>query len=108
MPARPAIARIWRGRTRRQMADEYEADLRREGIPPLEKSALGVQLFREDCEGVTEFVTTSYWADVEAMSSSTGGDPSQVHHLPRDETFLIELPERVQVMRVLIDLSPNS
>lgn len=36
------IARIWRGRTRRDLADVYEPYLRREGIPPLQEKALGV------------------------------------------------------------------
>jgi hypothetical protein len=30
---------------------------------------------------------------VEAMSRFTGADPRQIHHLPRDKDFLIELPE---------------
>ena len=38
----PAIARIWRGCVKAARADEYEAYLRAEGIPPLEKNALGV------------------------------------------------------------------
>jgi hypothetical protein len=105
MTKRPTIARIWRGRTRRDFADEYEQYLRREGIPPLEKTALGVQLFREDRDSETEFVTTSYWPDISSMSRFTGGDPNKVHHLPRDEEFLIELPDRIQVLRILIDQS---
>jgi hypothetical protein len=48
-------------------------------------------------------VTISYWPDIAAMSSFTGGDPNKVHHLPRDEEFLIELPVRVQVLRILIN-----
>ena len=48
MPTQPTIARIWRGRTRRDIADQYEPYLRTEGIPLLERTALGVQLFRED------------------------------------------------------------
>jgi hypothetical protein len=44
MPTLPTIARIWRGRTRRDVADAYEAYLRVHGIPPLEKTALDVQL----------------------------------------------------------------
>ncbi|TIU03329.1 MAG: hypothetical protein E5W39_14520, partial [Mesorhizobium sp.] len=54
------IARIWRGRTRRDLADDYELYLRREGIPPIQEKALGLQLFREDREEETEFVTISY------------------------------------------------
>jgi hypothetical protein len=101
------IARIWRGRTRRDLADAYEPYLRREGIPPLQEKALGVQLFREDREEETEFVTISYWPDVEAMASFTGGDPHKIHHLPRDKEFLVELPNRVTVMRILVNQSPR-
>jgi hypothetical protein len=46
-------------------------------------------------------MTISYWESLEAMSRFTGGDPAKVHHLPRDPEFLIELPERVQLLRVL-------
>jgi hypothetical protein len=30
-----------------------------------------------------------------------GGDPLKAHHLPQDRDFLIELPERVQILTVL-------
>jgi hypothetical protein len=103
MPTRPTIARIWRGRTRRQDADLYEPYLRAEGIPPLTRTALGVQLFREDREEESWFVTISYWADMDAMRAFTRGEPTQVHHLDRDPDFLIELPERVEIHRILVD-----
>jgi heme-degrading monooxygenase HmoA len=106
MSDKATIARIWRGRTTRDRADEYERYLRAEGIPPLEKTALGVQLFREDREAESEFVTTSYWANEQAMSSFTGGDPNKVHHLARDPELLIELPKRVAIMRILVDQAP--
>lgn len=98
--ARPTIARIWRGRTRRDRADSYAAYLHEEGIKPLEEKALGVQQFREDRETESEFVTVSYWESVEAMARFTGGDPNRIHHLDRDPEFLIELPERVQVLTI--------
>ena len=94
----PRIARIWRGRTTRERADEYAAYLYEHGIRPLAEKALGVQLFREDRETESEFVTISYWESVPAMARFTGGDPYRVHHLDRDREFLIELPERVQVL----------
>ncbi len=99
--AKPTIARIWRGRTTREKADAYVTYLYEAGIKPLEEKALGVQLLREDRETESEFVTISYWENVEAMSSFTGGDPNKIHHLDRDEEFLIELPERVQVLRIV-------
>ena len=98
---RPTIARIWRGRTSRERADEYEAYSLEVGIRPLMEKALGVQYLREDRETETEFMTISYWESVEAMARFTGGDPTRIHHLPRDEEFLIELPETVQVLRLL-------
>jgi heme-degrading monooxygenase HmoA len=97
----PAIVRIWRGRTRRDRADEYETYNYEAGIKPLIEKALGVQTFREDRETETEFMTISYWESVEAMSKFTGGDPKKVHHLDRDNEFLIELPNEVQILRLL-------
>ena len=98
---RPTIARIRRGRTPRDRADEYEAYNYEVGIKPLLAKALGVQTFREDRENETEFMTISYWESVEAMSKFTGGDPREVHHLERDKEFLIELPKEVQILRLL-------
>jgi heme-degrading monooxygenase HmoA len=101
IPKQPAIVRIWRGRTPRQLADEYEVYNYEVGIKPLIKKALGVQTFREDRENETEFMTISYWESVEAMSKFTDGDPRKMHHLDRDKEFLIELPQEVQILRLL-------
>ena len=100
-PKRPAIARIWRGRTRRHVADEYEAYNYEVGIKPLIEKAMGVQTLREDRADETEFITISYWESIEAMARFTGGDPTRIHHLDRDAEFLIELPRAVQICRIL-------
>jgi heme-degrading monooxygenase HmoA len=98
----PRFARIWRGRTTRAKADDYQRYWLENGIAPLEKKgALGVQMFREDRQTETEFMTISYWESVEAMTGSSGGDPTSVHHLARDPEFLIEAPRRVQILKVL-------
>jgi heme-degrading monooxygenase HmoA len=99
---KPAIARIWRGRTSRERADEYEAYNYEVGIRPLIEQAPGVQTFREDREGETEFMTISYWESREAMSAFAGDDPTRIHHLERDAEFLIELPEGVQILELLM------
>ena len=97
---RPMIARIWRGRTVRARADEYEAYNYEVGIKPLIEKAMGVQSLREDRADETEFMTISYWESIEAMSRFTGGDPTRIHHLERDPEFLTELPKSVQVLRL--------
>jgi heme-degrading monooxygenase HmoA len=98
--ARPTIARIWRGRVRAERAAEYEAYYMEAGIAPLIDAALGVQALREDRGDEVEFVTISYWEDVNAMSRFAGADPRQIHHLERDPEFLIELPVGVQVLEI--------
>lgn len=99
-PQRSTIARVWRGRTTRERADEYEQYNYEAGIKPLIELALGVQTLREDRETETEFVTISYWASFEAMAEFTGSDPDRIHHLDRDHEFLIELPESVQILQL--------
>lgn len=97
----PTVARIWRGRVARDRADAYATYLYEHGIRPLEQTAMGVQMLREDGESETEFVTISYWESVEAMSRFAGPDPRKIHHLERDAEFLVELPKGVQVLQFL-------
>lgn len=59
--------------------------------------------FREDRDEETWFTTISYWPDIETMTAFTKGDPVKVHHLDRDAEFLIELPERIELHRILVN-----
>ncbi len=92
--------RIWRGRTPRSRADEYERYNYEVGIRPLLEIALAVETLREDREEDSEFVTLSYWPDIESMARFTGRDPREIHHLPRDAEFLIELPKAIQILEL--------
>ena len=69
---KPSIARIWRGRVKRERADEYEEYNFETGVRPLIQNALGVQCFREDREAETEFVTISYWRTSKPCRVSLG------------------------------------
>jgi len=40
---------------------------------------------------------------MEAMTAFTKGEPTNVHHLPRDPELLIELPDRIQIHRIIVD-----
>lgn len=97
----PKIARIWRGRTTKENAEAYAQYLYEHGFLPLVEKALGAQMFREDRENESEFITISYWESVEAMSRFAGPDPRKIHHLERDAEFLIELPESVQILNIV-------
>ncbi len=97
----PEIARIWRGRTTSANADEYAAYNYEIGFKPLLETALGAEMFREDRDGETEFMTISYWLSREAMSRFAGDDPARIRHLPRNPELLIELPDSVQVLEIV-------
>lgn len=101
-PQQLAVARIWRGRTRREIADEYERYNYEEGIRPLIEKASAVQTFRRDMETETEFTTVSYWKSMEAMTAFAGDDPTRIHNLPRDEEYLIELPKSVEILELRV------
>lgn len=93
------IARIWRGRTRSENADDYEVYLNENGVKKLK--ALGaseVQMLREDRPGECHFMVISWWPDRTSMTSWAGNDPARIRHLARDAELLIELPESVQVL----------
>ncbi len=107
-PKKATIARIWKGRARRERADEYQKYNYEFGIKPLMEKAMGVQALREDRESETEFMTISYWESVDAMSRFTGGDPTRIHHLERDHEFLIEMPTRVQILSIYESHLPAS
>lgn len=98
MTEQAIIARVWKGRTRPAVANEYERYNYEAGIRPLARTALAVQTFREDREDDVIFTTISWWPSVEAMAAFAGDDPTTVHHLPLDEQYLVELPERIEVM----------
>jgi len=40
---------------------------------------------------------------LESMTAFTKGERTKVHHLDRDPEFLIELPERIQIHRILVN-----
>jgi heme-degrading monooxygenase HmoA len=102
IPGKAKLARVWRGRTLTSKADEYQSYLLKTGIAPLAaKGALAVQMFRDDRDGETEFMTISYWESLKAMKGGSSDDPRQPHHLDRDQDFLIELPQTVQILKIL-------
>ena len=99
--AQPLIGRIWTGRTRAEVADEYLKYLYEEGVLPVEAKpgCLGMQLFRRIKDDVAEFTTISYWRSMEDMQQmhADGGDLLRVAHLDKDPDYLLELPEFVEI-----------
>jgi heme-degrading monooxygenase HmoA len=107
-PGKPLVGRIWSGRTRRDVADEYLAYLYEHGVLTIEVKPgnLGVQVFRKFTGDVAEFTVISYWRsyeDMAAMHNGRGGDIRRVAHLDKDPDYLLELPEYVEVTELHVN-----
>src|SRR5918912_3547409 len=102
---KPRVARIWRGRTREALAEEYAKYLYEEGVKKLRatKGNLGVQVFRRIEGGVAHFSTISYWSSRDEIRAYAGDDIQKTHHLPKDQQYLLELPPYVEHHDVLVD-----
>jgi heme-degrading monooxygenase HmoA len=104
----PLVGRIWSGRTRRDVADEYLAYLYEHGVLTIEVKPgnLGVQVFRKFTGDVAEFTVISYWRsydDMAAMHNGRGGDIRRVAHLDKDPDYLLELPDYVEVTELHVN-----
>ena len=89
------------------VAKEVDRGVRDRVVAALQEGAQyglsAVQTFRKDGEDETEFMTISYWPDFDAMTGFSGGDPAEIHHLPRDPEYLIELPSSVEILDLRVD-----
>lgn len=100
------IARIWRGRTRPDKADFYQAYLYENGVKKLKAlGATEVQMLRENRGEECHFMVISWWPTREAMTSWAGDDPTRIRHLERDAELLAELPESVQILDLVEELA---
>jgi heme-degrading monooxygenase HmoA len=101
---KPAVARIWEGRTRASLAEEYSAYLYEHGVTKLKatKGNLGVQVLRRTRDGIAEFMTISYWGSRDEIRAYAGDDIEKTHHLPKDPEYLLELPPHVKHFDILI------
>jgi heme-degrading monooxygenase HmoA len=97
------IARLWQGRTRPEVADDYEAYLLREGVAKFRDRPgnLGVQMMRRALDdGTVEFSVISYWESLEAIQGYAGRDTAKTSHLARDAEYLVELPDTVKTFEL--------
>ncbi|WP_379072030.1 hypothetical protein ACHMW4_29440 [Mesorhizobium sp. UC22_110] len=101
------IVRVWRGSTPASRADDYEAYLYAEGLPDLKEYTVGVQMLRRDRASESDFVVMSFWKDIPSMSRFAGSDPTKIRHLERDEEFLTNLPETVEIFEVKASTLPT-
>ena len=91
------IARIWRGLTSAEQAEEYLAYLMKTGLKDYRAvpGNRGVEILRRTYEGKAEFLLISLWESYEAIRAFAGEDIERAVYYSKDEEFLLELEPKV-------------
>jgi heme-degrading monooxygenase HmoA len=91
------IARIWRGVTPVEKAEQYAEYLLETGLKDYRAvpGNRGVQVLRRTYEGKTEFLLISLWESYEAIRAFAGNDLERSVYYPEDKEFLLELEPKV-------------
>ena len=97
------IARIWRGWTAPENADEYVEYLERTGIPAYRQTPgnRGAFILRRADGDRVEFVTLSFWDSLDAIRGFAGDDVERARYYPEDREYLLELEPNVTHYDVL-------
>src|SRR5690606_36481265 len=93
------------GRTREELMETYTRYLLESGIDKIKRTEgnLGVQVLRRLEGGIVRFITISRWESRAAIQGFAGTDIEKPHHLPKDEEYLLELPQRVEHFDILLN-----
>lgn len=99
------IARVWRGTTRAERADEYLQYLKRTGAAQCRSTPgnLGVSILRRIAEDRALFVFTSRWDSWEAIRRFAGPEPERAVYYPEDREFLLSLDPHVEHFEVVVE-----
>jgi heme-degrading monooxygenase HmoA len=90
------ITRLWHGWTTRQNADAYEALLRSEVLPGIDRvqGFLGATLLRRDDGDLVEFVTLTYFDSMDAVRRFAGEDYEVAVVPPEAQKLLLRYDAR--------------
>jgi heme-degrading monooxygenase HmoA len=102
------IARTWHGAVPEAKAEDYLSYFKSTGLADLRATPgnLGVVIFWRVEGGLTHFILTSYWENLEAIEAFAGAEIGTARYYPRDADYLIELePEVVHYEVAAADVS---
>jgi heme-degrading monooxygenase HmoA len=92
------IARIWRGATAADRADEYLEYLKETGVADYTATPgnHGVQILLRTQGDRTDFTILSYWESLDAIKAFAGDDPEVSRYYPEDDDYLIDRQPNVE------------
>jgi heme-degrading monooxygenase HmoA len=91
------IARIWRGVTAAEKAEQYFEYLMETGLKDYQAvpGNRGVEILRRTYEDKTEFLLISLWESYDAIRAFAGDDLERSVYYPKDQEFLLGLEPKV-------------
>ena len=97
------IARTWRGWTAAADADTYVDYLNETGLKEYRETPgnRGAWLLRRVDGDRAEFVTLTFWDDMDAVRRFAGDEPERAVYYPEDERFLVEREDTVSHFEVI-------
>ncbi|MEO8804180.1 MAG: hypothetical protein ABI304_06290 [Rudaea sp.] len=104
------IARIWRGITLKEKADDYLAYLQETGLRDYARTPgnHGVTVLRRNQGEHCEIMLISLWVSMEAVRAFAGENPDHSVYYPEDEQYLLEMEPLVRHYEVADQLSPGN
>jgi heme-degrading monooxygenase HmoA len=86
------IARTWRGAVRTEDADAYAAYVEETGLREYAATPgnRGAYMLTRELDGLTEFVTLSFWDSLDAIKAFAGEDHTTARFYPEDDRYLVE------------------
>jgi heme-degrading monooxygenase HmoA len=98
------IARLWRGATTPENANEYEAHIRQNVFPALPGIAghRGAFLLKREAEGSAEFLALTLWDSMDAIREFAGSDVDVAVVEPRAQAVLKEYDGTVRHYEVVL------
>jgi heme-degrading monooxygenase HmoA len=92
------IARIWRGTTAVDRAQDYLEYVRQTGLAEYAATPgyRGVRVLQRTNDGLTQLTVISFWDSMEAIKAFAGEDPDIAHYYPEDDEYLVEREAKVE------------
>jgi heme-degrading monooxygenase HmoA len=102
------IARIWRGITQKDKADDYLAYLQETGLKDYAKTSgnRGVTVLRREQGEHCEFMLVSLWDSMDAVRAFAGENPDKSVYYPEDDRYLLDMEPLVRHYEVAEQIAP--
>ena len=92
------IARIWRGRVRNGLLEEYRAYIQSTGLRDYAQTPGNCGAYMLTAQHAThgEVITVSFWNSYDDIERFAGVPLDRARYYPEDKRFLLEFPEQVE------------